>query len=74
LLKISKISFTLFKGLCAGIATTGAVLLSGLIAAPGWRGVFYCIIFGCLFYLLGIISKEDFRWFRSLIKQHSPAA
>ena len=53
------------------LATGCAIFAAGHIYAPVLRGIGFTVILGCLLTLLGVISKEDLRWLRGLIKKGS---
>lgn len=51
--------------LCAAL---GIWIVSHL-STPALRAALYPVILGCMLYLLGIISREDIRWLRGLVRK-----
>ena len=65
--KVSGVGLDVTPVLKAGIASVAGVLVSSMATGPFIRAVAYIVVLGCALYLLGVVTKEDFHWLRSLI-------
>ena len=52
----------------AGVAAAGGVFVASFVGNPVLTSLLYCVLFGCLLCLLGVVTREDFSWLRGLIK------
>ena len=58
--------------LLTGLAIGVAIFLSGMLTALVARGVAYILLLGSLLCLFQVISREDVRWIKGLIRKKWP--
>ena len=51
------------------LATAFSVLLAGTLSAPIPKAVAYILLLGCLWFLLRVVSREDVRWLKGLVRK-----
>ena len=68
LLKISRCRIRAKTPLLAVLATAGAVFGAKFVSQPVLRAGACVILLGCLLFLFRVLSKEDIRWVKGLIK------
>ena len=66
--KIAKVSIHFEAPLTIAIAGAGAILAGSYVENIFVKIITYCLVLGCLMYLLGIVTREDIRWLRTLLK------
>ncbi len=70
LLRITKAHFSLRRPLFTVLCTIGAVLLSNTLPTFLRKIVAFILLFFCSLFLLGILRREDLRWFKGLIRKN----
>ncbi len=68
LLKTVKLSLQIKMPLITGFSVLAAAFLSSLLADMFLRLIAYFLIFTCLLVLTKVITREDIRWFKGLIR------
>lgn len=69
LLKTSKRRISIKVPVLALLSTAGAVMAASLVENALFRGISFLLIWGSLLFLLGVLSKQDIVWMKTLLKK-----
>ena len=70
LLRITKARFSLKRPLLTILCTIGSVYLSNTLSTPLLKITAFILLFFCSLFLMGVLRREDLRWFRGLIRKN----